>query len=473
MIQALVAVLLSGFLYYSSAGFHSLWLLMWFAPIPVLIYAYRHAFWPSVLVSFLVGLVPGLNLIIGYLPTPLPWTYFLSIIIPQALAWAAVVVLSRFFTRRIITSLSILAYPTLLALLEWLNSFGTWGTYNSIAYSQIHFLPIMQISSLTGYYGITFVISLVSSALAYSYTFYLRKVDIKLALSLAFVVLFMTLAYGWIQLFQVPKEKAPQALVGLAAINPPENQVYDTTDPQDTLTEYSTLIANLAKQGAQIVLMPENTLSLTTAQRVPTLTALSEIAKQNHVMLIIGIYENLGTQKRNAAWVFDKNGAFIGEYHKQQPLPKLEEGLMPGQDLVMFDFDGSVAGVAISRDMAFVNPSYQYGVDQADILFVPAHDADIEAELPIEAAITRGIENDFTVARASKFGLLMVSSPNGKILGETKATGPGQATLLVNAPIGTSVTLYDRFGNWFAKVLMVLILLLLFRSVFHRKDNPF
>lgn len=473
MIQALAVVILSGLLYYFSTGFHSLWLLVWFAPVPVLVYAYRAGFWRTFFVSFLVGLSPGINLIVGYANSPLPWDFFTPMILTQSLTWTLVIMLSRFFTRRLITSLSILAYPSLLALLDWANSFGTWSAYSSIAYTQVHFLPLMQIVSLTGYYGVTFVLSLFASALAYFITFRTRVVDRKIAAGITFVVLFITLAFGYIRLFEIPKETAPQALVGLAAINPPVNQVYDTANPEDTLSAYTPLIATLAKQGAGVVLLPEKAISITTGQCVQALTAASALAKQNNVILIIGVYQDLGTKKRNTAWVFSKAGELIGEYNKQHPIPKLEEDIMPGKNLITFDFNGAVAGVAISRDMAFVAPAYQYGVEQADILFVPAHDAGIQSEVQIESAITRGIENDFTVVRASKYGLLSVSDPMGKILGEAKATGPGETTLLVNAPIGTSVTLYDLFGNWFAKVLMVIIAFIAFRSLFSRKDNVF
>lgn len=52
-----------------------------------------------------------------------------------------------------------------------LSSASPHGTFGSLAYSQIDVLPLIQIASITGALGITFLLLLVPSALAFGWHF--------------------------------------------------------------------------------------------------------------------------------------------------------------------------------------------------------------------------------------------------------------------------------------------------------------
>ena len=52
-----------------------------------------------------------------------------------------------------------LVFPLAFTTLEYLGSLGPFGTYNSIAYTQYGDLPLMQLASVTGIWGITFLIT--------------------------------------------------------------------------------------------------------------------------------------------------------------------------------------------------------------------------------------------------------------------------------------------------------------------------
>jgi len=51
-----------------------------------------------------------------------------------------------------------LVFPLALVASEYLVSFGPFGTWGSIAYSQYEHLTLLQLLSITGLYGITFLI---------------------------------------------------------------------------------------------------------------------------------------------------------------------------------------------------------------------------------------------------------------------------------------------------------------------------
>jgi apolipoprotein N-acyltransferase len=471
MLQAILTIIVSGVLYYFSTGFHFLWPLMWFAPIPVLVYAYRANIWRSLIVSFIVGLVPGINIIVGYSVTLMPLTALFMGTLSQAIVWMLVVILTRYFTHRINNGFSLFSYPTLIALVDYLQSLGTHGTYSSIAYTQIDNLPILQIASVTGLFGISFVVSLFAAVAAY--VLYQRDQQRCSAVMIALAIIIATLAYGWVRVLEIPKANTPMVTVGLVVVNPPENGIYDERSPALIIHSYAPLISQLAKAGAEVIVMPEKAFSVANPiNRAVILHQMSRLAAQNQVMLITGVYQKLGEQKSNVAWVFANNGIFLGEYAKHHLVPGAEVGVMPGNSTLHFAVNNLLAGVAICRDMDFIDPAYQYGLAQVGILFVPAHDVSVDGKLHSVGAVMRGVENGYAVVRASKFGLLTVNAPTGELLAEARAVNPNQATLLLaKVPVGTVNTLFDRYGNWFAVVLGLLLLSLVCRSWLNRQAS--
>jgi len=75
---------------------------------------------------------------------------------------------------------------------------------------------------------------------------------------------------------------------------------------------------------------------------------------------------------------------------------------------------------------------------------------DIDGWLHGRMAVMRGVESGFTVARAAKQGLFIISDNRGRILAE-KSSSVGTFSLLqAIAPVRHEKTLYVRWGNSFA-----------------------
>jgi len=112
--------------------------------------------------------------------------------IPPAIALAAATVAARAAARRMAAWLAIFAFPTVLTSFEFLFSLiSPNGTFWSLGYSQTDFLPLLQVVSLTGLWGIVFVLTLVPSAVALA--LYRRSMSLVIP---AFAILLMVLAHG-------------------------------------------------------------------------------------------------------------------------------------------------------------------------------------------------------------------------------------------------------------------------------------
>jgi len=74
-----------------------------------------------------------------------------------------------------------------------LFKFSPDGTAGSISYTQSNFLPIVQIASVTGILGISFLVTLFPSAIAVGFNFRFKKM--KGPLAFAFALIFISLIF--------------------------------------------------------------------------------------------------------------------------------------------------------------------------------------------------------------------------------------------------------------------------------------
>ncbi|MCW5589630.1 MAG: hypothetical protein KIT27_08225 [Legionellales bacterium] len=440
----------SALAYYFSSGFGAIWYLSWVAPILVLAYGYRENLFKLFIVALIVGLAPGLNQIIGYWPTHIPHSAFIFDGILQSVEWSIVVLLSCYFVQKIKYPISILAYPTFLCLLEWLQSFTITGNYNTLAYSQLHFLPIMQLASIAGCYGVTFCVSLFSSAVAYFIIF--SKTDKKtwlgFCVSMVFIITCLIFGYWRIHAFQT--KHSSRFTIGIASINLPIKIISDPKNALLLINQYRVLISQLTQQGATIILLPEESISVNDENISAIKNKISNIASDNHLTLIMGVSEQLSQGRFNSAWIYDPTGKLIGYYKKQHLVPGLENSIIPGQGILQpFSLSNLQAGIAICRDLDYPNPAHAYGKLNTNMLFVPAWDFDVDAYVHATGAYTRAIENGYTLIRAARNGFLSAVSPTGEILGSLLAITPGNFKLLVHVPVWKGNSFYATHGDWF------------------------
>jgi apolipoprotein N-acyltransferase len=127
--------------------------------------------------------------------------------------------------------------------------------------------------------------------------------------------------------------------------------------------------------------------------------------------------------------------------------------------------------VTICKDMDFPNLSRQYANDGTALLLVPAWDFSADGWLHGRMAILRGVEGGFSIARAPKQGILSLTDDRGRVLAEQDTNSAPFVTLLGSIPVRHDRTLYDRFGNWFAWLCIVLLFWILF-SALKRPAKP-
>jgi len=475
LISQIAAALATGILLRLVLDLHPIWWLAWLAPTPLLVMAIR--FSPSrargaVILATLVG--ASVNFHYFRLLMPLPAV--LAAIAAQALLWAFLCLATRRLVLRYKAWWTTFVFPVLFVAADTLMTAllpdGNWG---SLAYSQSDQLPVLQVTSLFGVSGLLFLIALVPSALALAIALgrSLRRGWIAYALT-AFLLV-SAIGYGYLRL----QSHAPgvETTFGLVSIDDGIGPKSSASYAANILQTYDQHIAQLAAQGAQIVVLPEKIAFLTAPAATKQQEHLSAVARQNRLWLEAGIGIDDSKGPLNWEWLFAPDGALASSYlkHHMAP-PERRDGYIPGTGYNVATIDRHGYGLAICKDMHFAALGRAYGVRHAAVMLVPAWDFNyLDDWLEARTTVFRGVENGYSIVRTSREGLLTVSDPYGRVIAERRSSTMPGSTLLVKATVADPLpTLYTQLGDLFGWLCVVAAasFLLLGRFPFSRKTQP-
>jgi apolipoprotein N-acyltransferase len=162
-------ILISSLLYFLSTGLQvNYWFLLWFAPVPILLYSFfnsnKAVFW----VAFTAFTLSKANILL-YFMRLLPLALAVMIIMITGLLFACAIALNKTMTTRLKAPVAVFVFPVLMTVLGFILNLidGTFGDMASLAYTQVNNVYLLQIISITGMYGITFILALFSSLVTF------------------------------------------------------------------------------------------------------------------------------------------------------------------------------------------------------------------------------------------------------------------------------------------------------------------
>ena len=130
---------------------------------------------------------------------------------PSAIFFSVATLAARYAIHHMPPWLAAFAFPCAWTSYEFLCSrIAPNGTLLSMGYSQTDFLPLLQMASLAGLWGVAFVVTLVPSAIAVAWD--RRALS---GLTPALVIALIVLGYGVVRLRHIPGQVPVR--VGLAA----------------------------------------------------------------------------------------------------------------------------------------------------------------------------------------------------------------------------------------------------------------
>jgi apolipoprotein N-acyltransferase len=471
-VRAILAITVSATLFYFGNGLNPSWPLMWFAPLPLLLFALRTKWWVAALATVVAMMLGSLNMW-SYLVSKLglPVSAWLQIFLSASIGFALGVLLFRALVSRGAVWSGLLALPAFWVTSEYVrNLTSPHGTAGSFAYSQLKFLAFLQLASVTGPWGMSFVLLLFPAAIAIA--IHLRQSAPKRALQVAGVgigVVALVLVFGFVRL-AAPTQRQ---MVKVGLITSDEKPNLMVADPgagtERLFRDYADQAGKLASEGAQAIVMPEKLGVTLQGKAAGTDAILQSIASRTGATIVAGVVQVDAPVKYNEARIYTP-GSDVQRYDKEHMLPPFESNLTVGTTRVLLARPQQKWGVAICKDMDFASPSRLYGKDDAGLMLVPGWDFVIDGSWHGHIALMRGVEDGFSIARAAKNGFLTVSDNRGRIIGEVSSSSAPFATLLVSVPAAHEWTVYQWLGDWFAWVAIALLVVVAARIYFVKRS---
>src|SRR5436305_7463718 len=145
-----------GILLLFANGVNTVWLAAWLAPIFILRFVRTQRKRTGLLVAYLLFVAATAFQLRGMVPIPGIGYYIFLVLfaVPMVLPY----VVDRFLAKRLTGLRRTLVFPLVWAISEYLVSRALYGSWGSAAYSQYGNLPLLQLLSVTGLWGITFLI---------------------------------------------------------------------------------------------------------------------------------------------------------------------------------------------------------------------------------------------------------------------------------------------------------------------------
>jgi apolipoprotein N-acyltransferase len=471
-VTALITVASAAILFWFGNGLDPWWPLFWFAPLPLLIFASRNSWGSTALTTFLSLMIGSLSM----------WHYFVVLHSPPAvwiitysiasLLFASAVLLFRALLLRGAPWSALLAFPAVWVTCEFAANFFTpHGTGVSFSYSQLNFLPFLQLASITGPWGMSFLLMLFPAALAIG--LHLRHSAPKQAwriVGTSVGAIALVLIFGTIRL--ATPSPSQQIKVGLIASDQSAN--VRTTAPGEATRrlfhDYAATAEGLATQGAQVIVLPEKVGALVGSQNQDTDAVFQSVADKTGATIVVGLTHDLPPLQYNRARVYAPQTPILN-YDKHHLLPPFESRQTPGTTLTVMQKSSGNWGVAICKDMDFTQLSRQYGDAGVGLMLVPGWDFVVDRSWHGHKAIMRGVESGFSIVHAAKDGYLTVSDSRGRILAQTQSDSAPFATLIAEAPTVHEPTIFLLLGDWFAWVTLPVLAFTLLQ-LWRLRKNP-
>jgi len=339
----------------------------------------------------------------------------------------------------------------------------------SDAYTQYQNLYLLQLVTVTGIYGITFLMYWTAAVVIWIWNNKNQKEYIRKYIIVYGSVIGLVFVYGVVMFhFAGNSDKS----IRIAGVTVPisellnnDEDVYSTfytnTFTDENITNARSKLSSAADElflkteleaqaGAKIVFWSELNGAVLKQDEDLLLQRASDLAKQEEVYLIVSLlvkppYMDL---KENKTAAFNPQGELISEYFKHG---RSIGELCQKRDGILKSFGTEYGRIApfICSDMAFLSKIQQAGRDNVDILIVPASDWKEMTLLAAKTAIVRGVENGSNIIRHTNKGMSIVSDFRGSVLAQTDYFQSDTKTFSTQVLTKGRFTLYSYIGNLF------------------------
>ncbi len=381
--------------------------------------------------------------------------------------------------------------PVIWVALEFIRNYALSGfPWGSVGYSQASVISLIQIASVSGVYGISFVIILVNASFAFC-IIGSRKLWRFLPLAMSVVLVAVLILWGYARIESASDEGET---LNVACIQGNYGGTFnEVSDDTDILAEYIAMTHEAVEQGAALIVWPETTSSFEICCTSGYEELLKEMCRNWDIDLVLGsIHQEMKTKDEiyyNSAFHMRADGTMGERYDKMHLVPYGEYVPMPrllffvrkfvemagdfskGKDYTIMTYKEHPFAVLICYEVIFPEAMKRFAHRGATFFVNITNDAwfgDSSAPYQhFDFLKIRSVETGRFFVRCAATGISGIVSPYGKVLQETK---PFSREIIVG-PIKTmhSMTVYMRYGDVLAIACVIMSFILIASSFTKRR----
>ena len=350
--------------------------------------------------------------------------------------------------------------------------------------SQVTVLPVAQLASVLGVYGLSALVASVNAALAYAVLSSGR--DRVVAIGSVAVLLAGVGGWGAMRIADgsLTREGTP-IRVGLMQGNIAQEDKWNPAEARRIFTTYISMTRDAVRRGAEFVIWPESSTPFMFEEDEVGGAALRALAREVQVPILFGSdqVDRTGGQLRlfNAAFILNAEGETAAVYHKIHLVPfgeyipfkqwltfvsplvdRLAE-FAPGTSMVMLPVGSHLVNTAVCYEIVYPSLIRQAVAGGSQLLTTITNDAWYgSSSAPYQhfaLASMRAIEQGRYLARAANTGISAIVDPYGRVVRQSAIFE--QVGLVGEARLLTSRTIYSNIGDVAAYAAMALTALAL------------
>ena len=352
-------------------------------------------------------------------------------------------------------SRALLAAPLVWVATEWGRTHLLGGfPWVLLGYSQATVLPIAQLASLVGVYGVSALVAGASACLAAAVTTpapasgaVMRPHAVRYApLAGMLILIAATAGWGRFRLADGDLTRTGERVrVGLVQGNVDQSEKWDPGRAGAIFQSYLAMTRRAIEEGAALVLWPESSTPFHFKEQTDRADQVRALARAAKVPILIGsaeIERGTPTKYYNSAFLLRPDGTDAGVYRKMQlvpfgeyipfkrvlffvaPLVEAAGDFSAGESPVLLPFNGHLMRTAICYEIVYPDLVRRFVVAGSELLPTITNDAWFGAtSAPYQhfaQASMRAIENGRYLVRAANTGISGVVDPYGRIIAQSR-----------------------------------------------------
>jgi len=369
--------------------------------------------------------------------------------------------------------LRLLALPVLWAAFEFVKYIApvvdAWW-FVLLAKSQWRFPAALQILSVAGFPGLSFLLMLSNIALAFLILKAWQKRELDRLSSVALIIVVLIVVWGGVIISDSPKDTFSiastvdltnqdheiQKLSNLPAGK--EGYYADTPEMSQAVFDVNAkLTRNVVNAETAFVVWPEN--EFADADDSYFIDQLGALAKDIKAYIVADVVWRASTGMHDTALMVGPEGKEVGRRAKINTTDgEVRHGFVPGpDDFPVFDTPHGKVGIGVCWDRHRLWITRELARAGAEIVLMPVDD-DFNHNQWFPAfhasdSVFRAVENRVAFGLGTTSGISLVVDPYGHIMAESGINERSAVIGKVFTVPGT--TLYSRFGDWFGWLMVL------------------